>query len=58
MFNYEYSFNLNHKINNHHNNWINKLIYCLNGNIISCSEDKKIKIWKKIIMIYINVLKD
>ena len=28
---------------------ISKIIYCLNGNIISCSYDKTIKIWEEII---------
>jgi len=39
-------FKLNQKINAH-DDLINKIIYCLNGNIISCSEDKKIKIWEE-----------
>ena len=43
----EYSFKLNQIINNAHNDWINKVIYCFNGNIISCSRDKKIKIWEE-----------
>ena len=43
----EYSFNLNKTINNAHDDCINKVIYCLNGNIISCSEDNTIKIWEK-----------
>ena len=43
----EYSFKLNQIINNAHNDWINKIIYCLDGNLISCSRDKKIKIWEE-----------
>ena len=50
MINYltnEYSFNLSQIINNAHDDWINKVIYCLNGNIFSCSRDNKIKIWEE-----------
>ncbi len=47
IFNNEYLFNLQLEINNSHNDWINKYIYCLNGDIISCSVDKTIKIWEE-----------
>ena len=40
-------YSLHKIINNAHDEWINKVIYCLNGNIISCSEDKTIKIWEE-----------
>ena len=40
-------FSLNQTINNAHDDWINKIIYYLNENLISCSHDKKIKIWEK-----------
>ena len=40
-------FSLNQIINNAHNDWINKIIYYLNENLISCSHDKTIKIWEK-----------
>ena len=43
----EYSFNLNQIINKAHNGCINKIIFCLNGNIISSGEDNKIKIWEE-----------
>ena len=41
-------FSLNQIINNAHNDWINKIIYYLNENLISCSHDNTIKIWEKI----------
>ena len=53
MFKSEILFTLNIIIEQAHNDIISKVIFCLNGNIISCSLDKKIKIWeekKKIIM--------
>ena len=40
-------FALNQIINNAHDDWINKIIYFSNGNLISCSHDTKIKIWEK-----------
>ena len=43
----EYSFTLNKIINKAHYYLINQIKYCLNGNIISCSEDETIKIWEE-----------
>ena len=43
----EYSFILNKIINKAHYYLINQIKYCLNGNIISCSEDETIKIWEE-----------
>ena len=40
-------FTLNQKIENAHNDRITKVIFCLNGNLISCSWDKTIKIWEE-----------
>ncbi len=39
-------------IENAHSNWINKVIYLPNYNLISCSSDSTIKIWNKIINRY------
>ena len=39
-------------IENAHSNWINKVIYLPNYNLISCSSDSTIKIWNKIINKY------
>ena len=47
IFKDEYSFILYQIINNAHDDSIYKVIYCSNGNIISCSSDKKIKIWEE-----------
>jgi len=44
-FKEEYS--LNKIINNAHEDWINKVIYNKNLNLISCSDDKSIKIWEE-----------
>ena len=38
---------VNKIINNAHDDKIRKVIYCSNGNLISCSNDNKIKIWKE-----------
>ena len=38
---------LNQIIKKAHDDWISKIIYCLNGNLISCSFDKTIKIWEE-----------
>ena len=38
---------MNKIIKNAHEDKINKVIYCSNGNLISCSKDKNIKIWKE-----------
>ena len=43
----EYLFTLNKTINKAHDYLINQIKYCLNGNIISCSEDQTIKIWEE-----------
>ena len=40
-------FILNKCIENAHTNSITKILYCSNGDIISCSRDKTVKIWKK-----------
>ena len=42
-----YLFSLYQNIKDAHNDKITKVIYCLNGNIISCSWDKTIKIWEE-----------
>ena len=42
-----YSFTLYQHIKDAHKDRITKVIYCLNGNIISCSWDKTIKIWEE-----------
>jgi len=47
MFKNEILFTLNIIIEQAHNDIISKVIFCLNGNIISCSLDKKIKIWEE-----------
>ena len=47
MFKDEIEFTLNNIIEEAHNDIISKVIFCLNGNIISCSLDKKIKIWEE-----------
>ena len=44
---FENIFTLNNEINNAHNDWINKIIYSSKENLISCSQDKTIKIWEK-----------
>ena len=43
----EYLFDLNQIIEKAHNDLISKVIYNLNGNLISCSKDKTIKIWEE-----------
>ena len=43
----DYLYKINYVINFAHEKTIFKILYCLNGNIISCSEDKKIKIWEE-----------
>ena len=43
----QYLFTLNKIINKAHDYLINQIKYCLNGNIISCSEDQTIKIWEE-----------
>ena len=40
-------YSLNQIIKNAHDDWINKVIYNKNGNLISCSDDKSIKIWEE-----------
>ena len=40
-------FYKNEIIEKAHSNWINKMIYLPNYNIISCSTDSTIKIWNK-----------
>ena len=45
----ENKFSLKNIIKNAHNIMISKIIYCLNGNIISCSYDKTIKIWEEVL---------
>ena len=40
-------FKINKIIKNAHNDRINKVIYCSNNNLISCSNDRTIKIWKE-----------
>ena len=40
-------YSLNKIINNAHDDWINQVIYNKNGNLISCSDDKSIKIWEE-----------
>ena len=43
----ENEYKINKVINNAHNDSIRKVIYCTNGNLISCSFDMTIKIWKE-----------
>ena len=45
----ENKFSLKNIIKNAHNIMISKIIYFLNGNIISCSYDKTIKIWEEVL---------
>ena len=45
----ENKFSLKNIIKNAHKIMILKIIYCSNGNIISCSYDKTIKIWEEIL---------
>ena len=45
----ENKFSLKNIIKNAHKIMISKIIYCSNGNIISCSYDKTIKIWEEIL---------
>ena len=40
-------FKINKIIKNAHDDVIIKVIYCSNNNLISCSDDKTIKIWKE-----------
>ena len=40
-------FKINKIIKNAHDDSINKVIYCSNNNLISCSYDKTIIIWKE-----------
>ena len=47
VFKDEIIFILSNIIYEAHNDSITKIIYCLNGQIISCSLDKKIKIWEE-----------
>ena len=44
----ENEFELYNHIKNAHKNYISKIIYSSNGNLISCSVDSTIKIWEKI----------
>ena len=43
----ENEFKINEIIENAHTDWIYKVLYYQNGSIISCSNDKKIKIWEE-----------
>ena len=43
----ENEFKTNEIIENAHTDWIYKVLYYQNGSIISCSNDKKIKIWEE-----------
>ena len=43
----ENEFKINEIIENAHTDWIYKVLYYQNGSIISCSNDKTIKIWEE-----------
>ena len=44
----DFLYQINHVINfKYENTLFKKILYCLNGNIISCSEDKIIRIWEE-----------
>ena len=52
----ENTFQINKIINNAHDDYINKIIYQSNGNLISCGSDNKIKIWEEIKNNYQNII--
>ena len=43
-----YLYKINNVINDPDESSILKILFCLNGNIISCSDNKKIKIWEEV----------